>query len=149
MRARILTLRFSPTLGGFDDTTLQDLLRDKELLELREHFFSFQDVAHLLCVVLYQQAVASPAAPTGNGAVPAHGREKWQDRPDPALGLPEAERVLFATLREWRAETARKEGAPPYVVLTNRQLLAIVRAKPASANALSQINGVGPAKVER
>jgi superfamily II DNA helicase RecQ len=38
---------------------------------------------------------------------------------------------------------------PPYVVLTNRQLTAIVLARPATPNALLAVDGFGPGKVER
>jgi len=35
MRAKILTLRYSASLGGFDDTPLVDFARDKEILAVR------------------------------------------------------------------------------------------------------------------
>jgi hypothetical protein len=44
--------------------------------------------------------------------------------------LSPAERELFDKLRHWRYQHAQAEGVPPYVVLTNRQLLAVVRSKP-------------------
>ena len=39
MRVKLFTFRYSPTLGGFDDTPLQDFVRDKDVLGFREHFF--------------------------------------------------------------------------------------------------------------
>jgi len=54
MRIRLFTLRYSATLGGFDETPLQDFVRDKEVLWFREHFFRDHGIAHLACVLAYQ-----------------------------------------------------------------------------------------------
>jgi DNA helicase-2/ATP-dependent DNA helicase PcrA len=52
-------------------------------------------------------------------------------------------------LRAWRLEQARVDGVPPYVVFHDRVLHLIADAKPSSLGELSQIPGVGPAKLER
>jgi DNA helicase-2/ATP-dependent DNA helicase PcrA len=52
-------------------------------------------------------------------------------------------------LRAWRLERAREDGVPPYVVFHDTVLHAIADAGPASLGELSQIAGVGPAKLER
>jgi DNA helicase-2/ATP-dependent DNA helicase PcrA len=52
-------------------------------------------------------------------------------------------------LREWRLERARRDAVPPYVVFHDSVLHAIAHAQPASLGELSQIAGVGPAKLER
>jgi DNA helicase-2/ATP-dependent DNA helicase PcrA len=52
-------------------------------------------------------------------------------------------------LRAWRLERAREDGVPPYVVFHDRVLHEIADAKPSSLVELSQIPGVGPAKLER
>ena len=54
MRAKIFTLRYSATLGGFDDSAIELFTRDKEVLTFREHFFTVSDVPHLACVVAWQ-----------------------------------------------------------------------------------------------
>ena len=71
MRVRLLTFRFSGTLGGFDDSPLHELVRDKELLSFREHFFTVNDVPHLVCVVTYQEPQLQ--APACDGAT-----REWQ-----------------------------------------------------------------------
>jgi hypothetical protein len=38
MRIKLLTFRYSATLGGFDDTTLIEFTRDKKAIAFREHF---------------------------------------------------------------------------------------------------------------
>jgi DNA helicase II / ATP-dependent DNA helicase PcrA len=52
-------------------------------------------------------------------------------------------------LRAWRLERAREDGVPPYVVFHDTVLHAIADARPTSLGELSQIAGVGPAKLER
>jgi len=52
-------------------------------------------------------------------------------------------------LRSWRREQAREDGVPPYVVFHDAVLHAIADAEPRSLGELSQIAGVGPAKLER
>jgi DNA helicase-2/ATP-dependent DNA helicase PcrA len=52
-------------------------------------------------------------------------------------------------LREWRLERAKRDAVPPYVVFHDSVLHAIAHAQPTSLGELSQIAGVGPAKLER
>jgi superfamily II DNA helicase RecQ len=60
-----------------------------------------------------------------------------------------AERLLFNDLREWRSKQAHEEGLPNYLILTNRQLVELVRRRPDSATALGHISGLGAGKVQR
>ena len=52
-------------------------------------------------------------------------------------------------LRAWRLERAREDGVPPYVVFHDSVLHHIAEARPSSLGELSQIPGIGPAKLER
>ena len=54
---------------------------------------------------------------------------------------------LFAALRAWRAERARRDGVPAYVVAHDQTLAAVVDTKPPTAAALRRVKGFGPAKV--
>lgn len=157
MRVKLLTFRYSATLGGFDDTALTEFIRDKEVIAFREHFYTVNEVPHLSCVLHYQDAVVPRAvldaardvparAPRGSGS---RAFERRNGAPDPCEGLDEGERALFNHLREWRAGIAHEEGVPPYLVCTNKQLVAIVRQRPESPTALGHIEGIGPGKVER
>ncbi len=141
-RIKLFTLRYSDTLGGFADEALQQFLRDKSLLAFREHFFCVHDVPHLLCVVSCQESATRP----DHSTTTPPSRET---RPDPLAGLNESQLVLFDTLRTWRAELAQREGVPPYVILTNRQLAEVVRRLPDSPTALGQVDGIGHKKIER
>ena len=52
-------------------------------------------------------------------------------------------------LRAWRLERAREDGVPPYVVFHDAVLHQIADCAASSLGELSQIAGVGPAKLER
>jgi len=52
-------------------------------------------------------------------------------------------------LRAWRLERSKVDGVPPYVVFHDSVLHQIAELRPASLGELSQIAGVGPAKLER
>jgi ATP-dependent DNA helicase RecQ len=52
------------------------------------------------------------------------------------------------TLREWRRREAARRAVPAYVVLHDRTLVALAAARPATLDALSEIPGIGPAKLE-
>ncbi|HTW27120.1 MAG TPA: DNA helicase RecQ [Acetobacteraceae bacterium] len=54
----------------------------------------------------------------------------------------------FEALRAWRAETARAQGVPPYVIFHDSTLRDIARARPISLAELSEIRGVGATKLE-
>jgi hypothetical protein len=40
MLARVITLRFDPLTGSFDDSPLRDLIKDKEVLAIRGRAFT-------------------------------------------------------------------------------------------------------------
>jgi len=64
--------------------------------------------------------------------------------------LPEnVDAPLLAALKAWRLQQARDQAVPPYVVFHDRTLLEIAARLPADLEALSQVSGVGAAKLER
>jgi len=56
---------------------------------------------------------------------------------------------LFARLKAWRAEQAKAQSVPPYVVFHDATLAAIAAAQPRDLDALSTIPGIGVKKLER
>jgi ATP-dependent DNA helicase RecQ len=79
--------------------------------------------------------------------IPARRREKPAstngEHSDPSAVDPE----LFARLKAWRTEEARRRGLPPYVIFHDRTLAAIAAARPAGPADLARIKGLGPAKL--
>jgi ATP-dependent DNA helicase RecQ len=64
------------------------------------------------------------------------------------IELPDAARGLFERLREWRAQVAREQGVPAYIVFGDATLRGIAVTKPTSLEQLGTISGVGEKKLE-
>ena len=60
--------------------------------------------------------------------------------------LPEGDRGLFEALRAWRAQTAREQGVPAYIVFGDATLRALAEHRPASLADLDGISGIGAKK---
>jgi len=56
---------------------------------------------------------------------------------------------LWLAMKAKRMELAREQGVPPYVIFHDSTLLEILNRKPESLTEMSQIAGVGQAKLER
>ncbi|WP_168626094.1 MULTISPECIES: DNA helicase RecQ [unclassified Cryobacterium] len=67
----------------------------------------------------------------------------------PGAALPEGAQPLFELLRGWRAEQAKEQGVPAYVIFHDATLREIATVRPASLSQLGTITGVGAAKLER
>ncbi len=65
------------------------------------------------------------------------------------LGIEAADAPLFEALRTWRRERAAEQHVPPYVIFHDVTLSAIARERPASAEALAKVSGVGQSKLKR
>jgi ATP-dependent DNA helicase RecQ len=70
-------------------------------------------------------------------------------RVDPSAGMRESERACWERLRAWRAETARHDGVPAYVIFHDATLAEIARNAPATLDELRPIPGLGARKLER
>jgi ATP-dependent DNA helicase RecQ len=88
---------------------------------------------------------------------PPAARRRRRDHPGAPPGaasnalaelLPDAV-VRFEALRAWRAEAARAQNVPAYVIFHDATLRAIAAAAPAGLDALGGISGVGDRKLER
>lgn len=71
---------------------------------------------------------------------------KRKKGPPPELDAPAA--ALFEALRDARREVASERGVPPYVICHDRTLAEIAMTRPTSSNALMQVHGMGPARLE-
>ena len=88
--------------------------------------------------------LALPSAqPTARRAARAKGERAQAPAPE---GVDDA---LLARLKQWRTEEARRQGVPPYVVFHDRTLVQVAAARPRDRDALRQVSGIGPAKLER
>ena len=65
------------------------------------------------------------------------------------IDLTDADISLFDRLRQWRADTAKEQGVPAYVVFHDATLREIAARKPGDLPALGAVNGVGETKLAR
>ena len=63
--------------------------------------------------------------------------------------LNDKEFTLFAKLRQLRKTLAEREGTTLYALFTNEQLATMVQKQVTSMAALAEIDGVGPARLEK
>ena len=76
------------------------------------------------------------------------GGKRVESRRSRAPALPaDSDAALFERLRETRLDLAREKGIPAYLVCHDRTLVEIAASKPASLEALSEIHGMGPARI--
>ena len=66
-----------------------------------------------------------------------------------AADLPGEALPLFERLRSWRAEEAREQGVPAYIVFGDATLRGIAVTRPATLAELGGISGVGEKKLEQ
>lgn len=57
--------------------------------------------------------------------------------------------AAYAALRELRKQWAARDGVPPYHVLTNEQLAALVQGRKRTRVELEAIDGFGPARLAK
>ncbi|HWD61210.1 MAG TPA: RecQ family ATP-dependent DNA helicase [Humibacter sp.] len=62
--------------------------------------------------------------------------------------LPDAAHPLFEALRTWRAEQAKEQSVPAYIVFGDATLRGVAASRPGTLDELAQISGVGAKKLE-
>jgi superfamily II DNA helicase RecQ len=68
--------------------------------------------------------------------------------PGPPVADP-ASAAVAERLRDWRRRLARASGVPPHVLLHDSTVQAIAARRPATAEELLAVPGLGPVKVAR
>ena len=66
----------------------------------------------------------------------------------PVSDLEPGDEALFQLLRKWRADTAREQAVPAYVILHDKTLRELAEVRPVSHGLLAGITGMGSAKIE-
>ena len=94
------------------------------------------------------EAFGGRSATLARGKKPAGARKKADGDATPVV-LSAGGEALAARLKEWRAAEAKRLGVPAYVVMHDRTLTGVAQRRPTTPNQLLEIEGIGPAKVER
>jgi ATP-dependent DNA helicase RecQ len=92
-------------------------------------------------------ATLGPA--TAPKAGPRNGRSRGRKNDAPKSVVANADPALVAELRALRAQIARADKVPAYVVFPDRTLAALAANAPRSRGALEQLHGMGPSRVEK
>jgi RecQ family ATP-dependent DNA helicase len=90
------------------------------------------------------------ANPTANGTNhnPTQAQRSGREEELPQTLSADGE-ALKARLKEWRTGEAKRLRVPPYCVMHDRTLTAVAFARPTNPRQLLEIDGIGPAKIEK
>ncbi|MFL6162752.1 MAG: ATP-dependent helicase [Jatrophihabitantaceae bacterium] len=86
--------------------------------------------------------------PVSNGR-PASGAGSGRSGRRAKVVPESADAATFGRLRVWRKKQAEAQGVPAYVVFSDATLVAIADRAPGDSDALAEVPGVGPTKLER
>lgn len=131
MKLRLVTVAFDPESGTFPEDPLREV--EGEIVNVVEHFFHHGGRPHLLLLV-HLEPLPGERRPQGG---------------DDRIQLAPHERPLFERLRAWRNGRAQADGVPVYTLLTNKQLVELVRRRPNTLDALADIPGIGASRRDR
>ena len=92
---------------------------------------------------------AAARAATSKPAQTASAKAVETAKTPAPLRLTAQSEALAARIREWRAGEAKRLRIPAFMVLHDRTLTALAQARPRNPRQLLEIDGMGPAKVER
>jgi superfamily II DNA helicase RecQ len=138
---KIFTIKFESSVESFNDTILSNFLSDKAVTRWKSHFFTNQNDHYWTVIVEYKSLPTSSVFRSFKKETKRN--EKYKEI------LTQTDWPLFKRLREWRNETGKMQGVPPYIIFTNEQLAVISITRPTSLNAFQQVPGVGKAKKEK
>ncbi len=125
MLLKIFTLEFSPAEGVFHDSVVMDFLKDKSLISVKDYLVEKNGKIFLTVIVTYslkeidRPVVTKLGEPSSKGAT-------WKEL------INKDNEVIFNSLKNWRLEESKKQGFPPFIIFTNKQLADIAVLKPST-----------------
>ena len=137
MKLRVITVRWDPGTGKFDDRELQEFQADKEILEVTDYTFLQERIPTWGLLIRYREA------PSSGSRAAKESRRDWRAE------VPPEGRPLFDALRQWRLRSAQRDGVPTYLILNNREMVDVATRRPRTLQALQAIPGIGEAKSRR
>lgn len=131
------------TLGGnegcFSDSEITNFLQGKELISVKDYLLEVVGKNFLVLIITY--SVKEDFSKIGRNE--ASTSENLMEL------LSDENKSLFDSLKNWRLLESKKQAIPPFIIFTNKQLAEIASLGPTTLNHLSQIDGIGPIKLER
>ena len=132
----LITCTSDPDTGEFPNHPLQEV--EGEVISVVDHFYIQAGVPRLLLVIHYE--------PPRARREPARVTLARKPEPEATDTLAPHERPLYERLRAWRNGRAEAAASPPYTIVTNAQLVDLVRRRPRSLAELQQVPGIGEKK---
>jgi len=136
MQFKIMTLKYSERLSGFETDEIEDFVKDKEIMEVRDHFFMAGGSPRLTIIFTYT------ASEYPKEIIKKKTTENYKNY------LSDEDWPLFKTLKEWRNAYAKTKGVPPYILFDNAQLAQIAHNRPQTKTDLMKIDKIGRKKAD-
>ena len=121
MKIKIITLKFDHEKGEFDQTKLNKFVEEYQINTLKGEMFEQNGDRFWSILLHYEKAKVS---------------------------LNDDDKKLYDFIRNWRSEKGREKGLPVYIVLTNEQIVQIIRLKPVTKEELRKVKGFSDNKVK-
>lgn len=125
--------------GALDDSQMQEELEGCEVLQVWEQFMPITQTWHLL---VGYRLIASQAKVTKQDRKQEHQRSRQRL----LEGLDPIEKEVYEILRLWRLNEANQKQLGPHFILTNAQLVEVLKRKPSTLSQLREIKGIGESK---
>jgi superfamily II DNA helicase RecQ len=127
MAYKIISIPFDEEKGEFEEDKLVKFMQEVDVRSMSESFFQAGGKSYWSFFVEYSPRIKS----------------------DPRIEMTAEQKERYERLREWRNTRAEKEGLPPYIIATNKQIGIMATMKEVSKANLSDIKGWGKAKSEK
>lgn len=128
MLLKIFTLPFDEELEGFPDEIVSEFCHNKKVLRIETQFFR-QEGKPFWSVAVHYEIVLPDT--------------------DKLRELDDSQKLLFQRLKEWRKETATKEGLPAYLIATNAQFIQMIRLQCRTLESFKNVKGFGKKRVQK
>lgn len=137
MPIRLFTIPFSEESQSFHDDLILQFCTNKRIHKIETNFFTRHGLPYWTVAVHYGQILSEEKVQASGG----HPSEEW--------GLDDQQKALLIRLKEWRRESAAQVGLPVYMLATNAQLVAAIKNKCMSLEALKLVKGLGKKRIEQ
>lgn len=129
--------------GLLDDSAMREALEGCEVLKVWERFLEEERV--WLVMVGYRLNATRGADATSKQEQRIGERKRARERLVETLDP--LEQQVFEALRAWRASTATLKQVGPHFILTNAQLVEVLKRNPSTLIGLQEVKGIGQGKV--
>jgi len=144
MKIKTFSLTISED-GALDDTDMQEALDGCEILQVWERFLE----AERVWLIMVGYRIATTRRERGERGE-REGERVRHTRTYVSLAdnLDPHEQHIYEALRAWRRGISAARQMGPHFILTNAQLVELIKRRPETLSALGEIRGIGEAKLK-